>query len=121
MPICEPFDIVAVPFPFVEREARKRRPTLVVSSPQLAQKHGLLWVLMITSAAHSPWPEDVPIGDLDIAGLTKASVVRVCKIATVEAARCERIGHLSSSMVAKVAVALRGLLAVGPKPRGYAS
>ena len=33
MPTFEPFDVVAVPFPYVEREVRKRRPTVVVSVP----------------------------------------------------------------------------------------
>lgn len=66
----EPFGIVTVPFPYVERQVRKRRPTLVVSSPALTQKHGLLWALMITSAANPPWPDDVLISDLKSAGLT---------------------------------------------------
>ena len=117
MPICELFDVVAVPFPYAEREIRKRRPTLVVSSSELARKHGLLWVLMITSAAHPPWPEDVPIGDLNTAGLTKASVVRVGKIATVEATRCERIGRLRGDAAAAVAAAFRRMI-VGMTDRG---
>ena len=75
------FDNVAVPFPYVEREARKRRPTLVTSSPALIRKHGLLWALMTMSAANPSWPDDVPISDLKVAGLTKPSVVRICKIA----------------------------------------
>ena len=29
---CDPLDVVAVPFPFTERPAVKRRPALVVSS-----------------------------------------------------------------------------------------
>jgi mRNA interferase MazF len=31
---------------------------------------------MITSAAHAPWPLDVPIGDLASAGLPAPSIVR---------------------------------------------
>jgi len=42
MPGFELFDVVAVPFPYVEREVRKRRPTVVVSGPALARQHGLL-------------------------------------------------------------------------------
>jgi mRNA interferase MazF len=118
MQTCEPFDVVAVPFPYIEREVRKRRPTLVVCSPELVKKHGLLWVLMITSAAHPSWSEDVPISDLATAGLPKPSVVRVCKIATVEAARCERIGRLADDAAAAVAATLRRMLA-GVAPPAY--
>ena len=41
MPGFEPFDVVAVPFPYVERELRKRRPAVVVSDPALAGRRGL--------------------------------------------------------------------------------
>ena len=111
MPTFRPFDVVAVPFPYVEREARKRRPTVVVSDPELAARHGLVWVVMITSAANPSWPEDVAIEDLILAGLPKPSVVRACKIATVEAARCERLGQLPPGAARAVAVALRHTLA----------
>ena len=111
MPGFEPFDVVAVPFPYVEREVRKRRPTVVVSDRELADRHGLLWVVMITSAANSAWPDDVAIGDLTLAGLPKPSVVRASKIATVEATRCERIGRLPPDTASAVASALRRTLA----------
>ena len=55
----------------------KRRPAVVVSVLELAEVHGLLWVLMVTSAANRPWPQDVAIPDLAAAGLPKPSVVRV--------------------------------------------
>ena len=107
MPGFEPFDVVAVPFPYVEREGHKRRPAVVVSATELAEQHGLLWVLMVTSAANRPWPQDVAILDLAAAGLPKPSVVRVSKIATVEAARCERIGRLPGEAAAAVTGYLR--------------
>lgn len=75
---------------------------------------------MITSAANPSWPQDVPIDDLAAAGLPKPSVVRVCKIATVEAATCEQIGRLPGDGAAAVAAALRRMLA-GLAPPDYAS
>lgn len=75
MPTFSPFDVVSVPFPYVEREARKRRPAVVVSRPELAGRHGLTWVLMITSADNPAWPGEVDIEDLIAAGLPKPSVV----------------------------------------------
>ena len=111
MPTFRAFDVVAVPFPYVEREARKRRPTVVVSDPELTARHGLVWVVMITSAANRSWSEDVAIEDLTMTGLPKPSVVRASKIATVEAARCERLGHLPPDTARAVAAALRRTLA----------
>jgi mRNA interferase MazF len=111
MPGFEPFDVVAVPFPYVEREARKRRPAVVVSDSALAGRHGLLWVVMVTSAANAPWPDDVKIEDLALAGLPEPSVVRAAKIATVEAGRCERLGRLADEAAAAVVAVLRRVLA----------
>src|SRR4051812_7003181 len=74
------YDVIVVPFPYVDRLAEKRRPALVISSAALATL-GVLWVAMITSAANDPWACDVPIADLERAGLPSASVVRPAKIA----------------------------------------
>jgi mRNA-degrading endonuclease toxin of MazEF toxin-antitoxin module len=51
MPALEPLDVAAVPFPCVEHEARKRRPAVVVPAPELADRHGLLRVVVVTSGA----------------------------------------------------------------------
>lgn len=102
-----PFDVVAVPFPYADRAAEKRRPAVVVSAPELEQDHGLIWLAMITSADNAPWPGDIPIRELETAGLPHESVVRPAKIATVEAARATRIGRLEPATRAKVAEAIR--------------
>src|SRR5256885_5289238 len=57
----------SVPFPYVDRLAKKRRPALVVSSPSL-DAFGLLWVVMITSASNERWECDVLVSDLALAG-----------------------------------------------------
>jgi mRNA interferase MazF len=54
----------------------------------------LLWVLMITSAAHRRWPGDVEVSDLAAAGLPAPSIVRCAKIATIETAAATPIGCL---------------------------
>jgi len=107
MTTFERWAVVAVPFPYVDRLQVKRRPALVVSGQRWLEAHGLLWVLMITSAGNEPWPDDIAIEDLALAGLPKPSVIRPSKIATVEAARCERRGRVSSAVRRKVAAALR--------------
>jgi mRNA interferase MazF len=95
MPNFEPGDVVRVPFPYTDRATRQHRPALVVSAPQLQARHGLLWVLMITSAENRGWPGDVAIANLNAAGLPVASVVRTAKIATIDARDAEPLGKLT--------------------------
>ncbi|MEK7816338.1 MAG: type II toxin-antitoxin system PemK/MazF family toxin [Pseudomonadota bacterium] len=72
------YDVVIVPFPFTDKAQVKRRPALVVSgSAAFNKKVGHSVMAMITSANNPPWPLDVPISDLDAAGLPAASVVRL--------------------------------------------
>lgn len=72
------FDVVIVPFPFTDKAQVKRRPALVLSShAAFARKAGHSVMAMITSAQNPPWPLDVPISDLDAAGLPAPSVVRM--------------------------------------------
>ena len=97
MPTFEPWDIIRVPFPYTDRPVREHRPALVVATNGLQDQHGLLWVVMITSAENRGWAEDVLIGDLDGTGLGAASVVRTAKIATIEAKEAEFKGRLPSN------------------------
>jgi mRNA interferase MazF len=106
MPRFERWDVIAVPFPYVEPPIQQRRPALVVASG-LGGSLDLLWVLMITSAANPRWPEDVEIDDRDGAGLPIASIVRTAKIATIEARAANRLGMISGQSAARVATILR--------------
>jgi mRNA interferase MazF len=104
-------DVVRVPFPHTDRPTRQHRPALVVSAGCIGEDDGLLWVAMITSAENRPWPGDIPIGGRrDEAGLPAPSVIRACKIATIEARHAETLGRIRPAMMAKVAVALRKYL-----------
>jgi mRNA interferase MazF len=87
MPIFEPRDIVKIPFPYTDRPVRQRRPALVIAAGDLQTAHGLVWLAIITSAAHRGWPGDVVISDLAGAGPPAPSIVRPAKIATRDAAR----------------------------------
>ena len=90
-------DVIKVPFPYTDRSTRQSRPALVVSSRALEETHGLLWVLMITSAENRGWPGDVSVTNLSDAGLPVASVVRTAKFATIEADAAVKLGKLSAS------------------------
>ena len=90
-------DVIKVPFPYTDRSTRQSRPALVVSSSDLEDTHGLLWVLMITSAENRGWLNDVPINNLTDAGLPAASVIRTAKIATIEADDAAKLGKIPAA------------------------
>jgi mRNA-degrading endonuclease toxin of MazEF toxin-antitoxin module len=119
MPAFEVWDLVKVPY--TDRPIRQYRPALVVAAGTLQTAHGLLWVLMITSADNRRWRGDVTVSDLAIAGLPAPSVVRCAKIAIIEARDAERIGRLPRSDRAKVATGLRQTLTPIRSPRAASS
>lgn len=94
MPVFEVWDVVRVPFPYIERPVRQRRPALVLSAAEPGASHQLLWLAMITSAANIGWPGDVAVSDLAEAGLPIPSIVRPAKLATIEANDAARLGTL---------------------------
>lgn len=80
--ICDPADVVIVPFPFTEKLGVKRRPALVLSTKAFnANGHTVL--AMITTKSHSPWPGDATIDDLSVAGLHVPCIVRL-KVFTLD-------------------------------------
>ena len=74
--ICEAFDVVVVPFPFTDRQAERRRPALVVSSPDFNSTHDQSILAMITSAG-GEWSSDVALRDWHEAGLSVPCRVRL--------------------------------------------
>jgi len=103
MPRFRQGDVVKVPFPYTDRSTRQFRPALVASLGGIEAAHGLLWVVMITSAENRGWPGDVAIGNLAMAGLPVPSVIRTAKIATIEAADAEKLGKVSRALFGQVA------------------
>jgi mRNA interferase MazF len=82
--IYKPFDIVVVPFPFVDSSATKKRPALVLSSFDQFGRHIHHSVMaMITSSQHNSWPLDVSIENLAVAGLKAPSIIRM-KLFTID-------------------------------------
>lgn len=114
MPTFEAGDTVKVPFPYTDRATRQRRPALVVSKGGIGDNAALLWVVMITSAENRPWPGDLPLGaSQGRAGLGSPSVIRACKIATVEARDVEPLGRVSAELLAGALHALQANLPSG--------
>lgn len=107
MPTFEQGDVVRVPFPYTDRDARQHRPALVVSSGTVGESDSLLWVVMITSAANRSWSGDVPLIEAHReCGLPVPSRIRTTKIATIEAGAAHRLGHLSPALLHRVREAL---------------
>lgn len=74
--ICEPGDVVVVPFPFSERAGMKRRPALTLSGRPFNEAGQTIFA-MVTTKGHVPWPGDVAIEFLEAAGLTHPCMVRL--------------------------------------------
>jgi mRNA interferase MazF len=110
MAIFDVWDRVKVPFPYTDRPVRQRRPALVVVAGEIEATHGLLWLVMITSAENRDWPDDGGISDLRAAGPPAPSIVRPAKIATVDAGDAQRLGTLPHADREAVASCLRGIL-----------
>ena len=109
--VVAPWSVVTVPFPYVERNARKARPALTISAESFQRATGLCWLLMITSAAHEFWPGDISIDDLGRAGLSKPSVVRTAKIAIGEVHRLLAIGEVGQVVRSEVHASVLSSLA----------
>jgi len=74
--ICNPGDIVDVPFPFIDTAGKKLRPALVLSGQQFGRSSGAVVLMMVTSAERSHWETDIALDGWEAAGLRKASMLR---------------------------------------------
>lgn len=108
----ERWDVVVVPFPFIDKAQTRRRPALVLSGSDTLGAIGHATMAMITSARNPPWPLDVALADLGSAGLPAPSVVRM-KLFTLDLrfAR-EGIGTLAKADRKAVATSLAALLPI---------
>ncbi|MDH3597564.1 MAG: type II toxin-antitoxin system PemK/MazF family toxin [Rhodospirillales bacterium] len=101
------WDVVAVPYPFLEGEEIKRRPALVVSGNELNARHGVYWLAMITTAKAGKQLDDIPLTDHRKAGLPQDCVVRTKRLVTLGDAQ---ISHRLGSITVKDRNAVAGLL-----------
>jgi mRNA interferase MazF len=101
------WDVVRVEFPHADTPALAVRPALIFAKPAATEVFGIVWVMMITSSRHTPWPDDVRVTDLARAGLSRSSVVRTGKIASIDSRNVRPLGQLSEPDRAKVSACLR--------------
>ena len=103
--IFKAFDVVAVPFPFTDREAEKRRPALVISKEKFNQQHKQLVLAMITTT-ENVWPSDVPLSDWREAGLKVACHFRLKLFTLDQNLVIKIVGHLTAQDVKSVQTVL---------------
>lgn len=77
------WDVVVVPYPFIEGLEAKRRPALIVSNDAFHQTHGLYWMAMITTAKAGTRPDDIPVTMPEAVGLPEDCVIRPVRLATL--------------------------------------
>ena len=94
--ICDFGDVVVVPFPFVDIEVAKRRPSMVLSNEAFNRQNGRTALAMITSALRSTWPSDLGIEDLSPTGLSHASLIRWKIFTLPNALILRRVGVLGT-------------------------
>ena len=99
--ICEPWDVIVVPFPFTERTGSKHRPALVLSQKPF-NENGHTILAMITTKAHLPWPGDTVLEAYSRAGLRTPCIVRLKLFTLDNRLILKKIGRLSREDRAKV-------------------
>ncbi len=112
MEIYNAYDIVVLPFPFTDRATLKRRPALIISSDHYQAEAGHIICAMITTASGSNWPSDSPIQEWELAGLPKASKVRLKVFTLDQQFVLRRLGRLSRKDIQAVSKRLKQALVV---------
>jgi mRNA interferase MazF len=79
----------------------------------IGEDNKLMWVVMITSAENRAWPGDLVVGRYKEAGLPAPSIIRLCKIATIEARHAERLGRIKPGLATQVISAIGNILGLG--------
>lgn len=111
--IFKAFDVVAVPFPFTDRDATKRRPALVISNETFNQQHNQIVLAMITTTTDNVWPSDVSLTNWQKAGLKVACKFRMKLFTLDQALIMKAVGHLSAKDIKSVKAVLTEFMDVG--------
>jgi mRNA interferase MazF len=106
-------DVIWVPFPFADQPRLRKRPAVVLATPNTQGAAHLIWVMMITSAANRGWPDDISLEeDFKACGLHVPCCIRPAKIATIDVNMAELCGKLPVEILTRVRVVLTDILAL---------
>jgi mRNA interferase MazF len=94
----KPGEVALVRFPFTDLAAAKKRPALVLAHTARSPRYRLVTVAMITSQVEAMKLDgDVLLADWKVAGLLHPSLLRLAKVATIDAELIDKtIGRLSA-------------------------
>ena len=94
----KPGDVALVRFPFADVTSSKKRPALMLTATTRSPRYRLVTLAMITSHVEALKLEgDVALTDWKGAGLLHPSLLRLAKVATVDAELIDKvIGKLSA-------------------------
>lgn len=107
------YEVVKVPFPFIDSVNSKMRPALILSSAkQFNAKVGSSIMVMITSLKPTKdlWPSDIVIENLQIAGLPVPSIIRFKAFTLDHRLIIGRLGVLSKRDENAVQIKLKEIL-----------
>lgn len=108
----EQWEVVVVPFPFVNSLKSKPRPVLILSNGSFNLQTGHYIAAMITSSSLNPWAGDTEIKDFAGIGLNKPSFVRL-KLFTMDERLVKRkIGKLSKPDIENVKQSLASYISM---------
>ena len=108
--ICNPFDVVDVPFPFGDRSQIKKRKALVLSDNSYNEANSASILTMITSAHAGSWHGDITLNEWQAAGLKKPCIVRVKLFTLDNALIIDKVGQITMADRKAVLRSLKGVL-----------
>jgi len=111
----ELYEIVKVPFPFIDKNATKKRPALIISTAKFFNARiGMSIMAMITSlkSDRDLWPTDVVIKNLKPTNLPAESMIRFKLFTLDHRLILGRIGLLHEDDRKMVQVKLKEVLAI---------
>jgi mRNA-degrading endonuclease toxin of MazEF toxin-antitoxin module len=104
-------DIVIAPFRFTDLDRYRARPVLVVSHAETYGATQHIIGVMVTLAADSAWPLDVPVKDCVAANLREGSIVRMKLFTIAQDVVGPKIGRIDEATLTEVRATLRAVLA----------
>ncbi len=108
--ICDPFEVVEVPYPFADPAQVRRRKALVVSSVEFNAKNRSSVLLVLTSDRPPHWQRDVALEAWPEAGLRKPCIARMKAFTLPNDLILDRVGTVQEVDRKRIAKALKKTL-----------
>ena len=113
--ICDRWDLILAPYPYVEVFDAKVRPALVLTVESFNARHQVCFAAMITTAKALTdlRDDDFAMADLNGTGLTRPCVIRMSRISTIDLSDgVRKIGEVARTERTKVERTLKAALGI---------